>query len=71
MPEIVRGIIARKKFVYLCTNALLLARKIDDYEPSPYLTFSIHLDGNRERQRAAADDDLGDVTPYQLVAGRR
>ena len=48
MPEIVRGIIARKKFVYLCTNALLLARKIDDYEPSPYLTFSIHLDGDRE-----------------------
>ena len=42
-------IVARKKFVYLCTNALLLARKIDDYEPSPYLTFSIHLDGNRER----------------------
>jgi hopanoid biosynthesis associated radical SAM protein HpnH len=49
MPEIIRGIVARKKFVYLCTNALLLARKIDDYEPSPYLTFSVHLDGNRER----------------------
>ena len=49
MPEIVRGIVARKKFVYLCTNALLVSRKIDDYEPSPYLTFSIHLDGNRER----------------------
>ena len=49
LPAIVRGIVARKKFVYLCTNALLLSRKIDDYEPSPYLTFSIHLDGNRER----------------------
>jgi hopanoid biosynthesis associated radical SAM protein HpnH len=49
MPEIVRGIIARKKFVYLCTNALLLKKRIKDYEPSPYLTFSIHLDGNRER----------------------
>src|SRR5690606_34660685 len=47
MPEIVRGIIARKKFVYLCTNALLLEQKIDDYEPSPYFTWSIHLDGNR------------------------
>ena len=53
MPEIVGGIIARKKFVYLCTNALLLTRKIDDYEPSPYLTFSIHLDGNRERHDAS------------------
>jgi len=49
MPEIVRGIVARRKFVYLCTNAILLARHIEDYTPSPYLTFSIHLDGNRER----------------------
>ncbi|KAF3977213.1 MAG: adenosyl-hopene transferase HpnH [Methylococcales symbiont of Iophon sp. n. MRB-2018] len=49
MPEIVKGIIERKKFVYLCTNALLLKKKIKDYTPSPYLTFSIHLDGNKER----------------------
>lgn len=49
MPEIVAGIIARKKFVYLCTNGLLLRKRINDYTPSPYLTFSIHLDGNRER----------------------
>jgi len=49
MPAIVAGIIARKKFVYLCTNALLLEKKLDDYQPSPYLTFSIHLDGLRER----------------------
>ncbi|HEX3846410.1 MAG TPA: adenosyl-hopene transferase HpnH, partial [Steroidobacteraceae bacterium] len=49
MPEIVRGIVARKRFVYLCTNAILLARHIEEYSPSPYLTFSIHLDGNRER----------------------
>ena len=53
MPEIVRGIIARRKFVYLCTNALLLRKRMDDYEPSPYLTFSIHLDGNRERHDAS------------------
>jgi hopanoid biosynthesis associated radical SAM protein HpnH len=49
MPAIVRGIIARKKFVYLCTNALLLKRKMGDYEPSPYFTWSVHLDGNRAR----------------------
>ena len=49
MPQIVEGIIARKKFVYLCTNALLLRKRIDDYKPSPYLTFSIHLDGNKHR----------------------
>jgi len=49
MPQIVAGIVARKKFVYLCTNAILLAKHIDEYTPSPYLTFSVHLDGNRER----------------------
>lgn len=45
---IVEGIIARKKFVYLCTNALLVKKKIDAFKPSPYLTFSIHLDGLQE-----------------------
>jgi len=49
MPQIVAGIVARRKFVYLCTNAILLAKHIDDYRPSPYLTLSIHLDGDRER----------------------
>jgi hopanoid biosynthesis associated radical SAM protein HpnH len=49
MPELVAGIVARRKFVYLCTNAILLAKHIDEYRPSPYLTFSIHLDGSRER----------------------
>ena len=49
MPQIVAGIVARRKFVYLCTNAILLARHIDEYRPSPYLTLSLHLDGNRER----------------------
>ena len=53
MPEIVRGFIQRKKFVYLCTNALLLSRHMDDYTPSPYLTFSVHLDGNRDRHDAS------------------
>jgi len=48
MPQIVEGIIARKKFVYVCTNALLLEKKLDDYTPSPYLSFSVHLDGPRE-----------------------
>jgi len=49
MAQIVKGYVERKKFVYLCTNALLLDRKMDEYTPSPYLTFSIHLDGNKER----------------------
>jgi hopanoid biosynthesis associated radical SAM protein HpnH len=48
MSKIVQGYIAKKKFVILCTNALLLKKKIDDYTPSPYFTWSIHLDGDRE-----------------------
>jgi hopanoid biosynthesis associated radical SAM protein HpnH len=48
MPQIVRGLIKQKRYVYLCTNALLLEKKMDEYEPSPYLTLSVHLDGGRE-----------------------
>jgi hopanoid biosynthesis associated radical SAM protein HpnH len=46
--EIVAGIVARKKFVSLCTNALLLEKKLHLFEPSPYLFFSVHLDGLKE-----------------------
>ncbi len=49
MPQIVEALVKRKKFVYLCTNAILLDKRMDDYTPSPYLTFSVHLDGNRAR----------------------
>ena len=48
MPKIVKGFMAKKKFVILCTNALLLKKKIDDYEPSPFFTWSIHLDGDKQ-----------------------
>ena len=54
MPEIVSGLIKRKKFVYLCTNGLLAKTRIKDYTPSPYLTLSIHLDGDRQRHDALA-----------------
>lgn len=47
MPAIVKGILARKKFVYLCTNALLLEKKMDDYEPNPYFSWDVHLDGDK------------------------
>src|SRR3984893_7520912 len=48
IAQIVEGIIARKKFVYLCTNALLMEKKIDLFEPSPYFVWSVHLDGDKE-----------------------
>ena len=45
IDQIVEGIIGRKKFVYLCTNGLLLEKKMHLFKPSKYLTFSVHLDG--------------------------
>ena len=54
MDRIVAGLVHRKRFVYLCTNGLLLGKRLDDYHPSPYLTFSVHLDGGRERHDALA-----------------
>ena len=44
IDQIVKGIVARKKFVYLCTNALLMEKKLHLFSPTPYLTFSVHLD---------------------------
>jgi len=46
--EMVAELIKRKRYVYLCTNALLLEKKLDLFTPSKFLTFSIHLDGERE-----------------------
>jgi hopanoid biosynthesis associated radical SAM protein HpnH len=46
--EIVAGLVARKKYVYMCTNALLLKEKLHLFKPSKYLSFSVHLDGERE-----------------------
>jgi hopanoid biosynthesis associated radical SAM protein HpnH len=57
IKEIVEGLVARKKFVYLCTNALLLKKKIDQFTPSPYLTFSIHLDGLKEEHDHAVSQE--------------
>lgn len=53
--EIVAGIVARKKFVSLCTNALLLEKKLDLFTPSPFLFFSVHLDGLEEEHDRAVD----------------
>ncbi len=57
--EIVKGIIDRKKFVYLCTNALMLEKRLHLFKPTPYLTFSVHLDGlEDEHDKAVAQDGV-------------
>src|SRR3954471_12912687 len=48
IAEIVEGLVARKKYIYFCTNALLLKEKLHLFKPSKYLPFSVHVDGQRE-----------------------
>jgi hopanoid biosynthesis associated radical SAM protein HpnH len=50
IERLVEGLVARKKYVYLCTNALLLKEKLEQgrFKPSKYLTFSVHMDGDEE-----------------------
>ncbi|MEE8293295.1 MAG: adenosyl-hopene transferase HpnH [Kiloniellales bacterium] len=55
--QIVAELVRRKRFVYLCTNALLLEKKLHLFEPSDYLTFSIHLDGLEEEHDQAVDQE--------------
>jgi len=57
IDRIVAGLALRKKYIYLCTNAILLEEKLDRFTPSKYLTFSVHLDGLREEHDAAVCRD--------------
>jgi len=57
IKQIVDGIIERKKFVYLCTNALLLEKRLHLFKPTPYLTFSVHLDGLEHHHDRAVDQE--------------
>ncbi|KPF75265.1 radical SAM protein [alpha proteobacterium AAP81b] len=62
MPRIVKGYLAKKKFVILCTNALLLKKKIDDYQPHAGFTWSIHLDGDRKmHDKSVCQDGVYDT----------
>lgn len=55
--EMVDELVKRKRFVYLCTNAVLLRRKIDKFKPSPYFSFVVHVDGLQERHDLAVARD--------------
>ena len=57
IDKIVEGLVARKKYVYLCTNALLLKRKLDFFQPTKFLTFSVHMDGLEPEHDAAVCRD--------------
>jgi hopanoid biosynthesis associated radical SAM protein HpnH len=55
IDRIVAELVKRKKFVYLCTNALLMEKNLHRFTPSKYLTFSVHLDGLEEHHDRAVD----------------
>jgi hopanoid biosynthesis associated radical SAM protein HpnH len=68
---IVKGIVARKKFVSLCTNALLLEKKLHLFEPSPYLFFSVHLDGLKEHHdKSVSQEGVFDRAVSAIQAAR-
>jgi len=68
---IVKGIVARKKFVSLCTNALLLEKKLGEFEPSPYLFFSVHLDGLKEHHdRSVSQEGVFDRAVSAIKAAK-
>ena len=78
-PEIdrlVRELVARKKYVYLCTNAILLKEKLDLFTPSKYLSFSVHMDGLRDEHdeavcRDGVYDEAVDAIRAALARGFR
>jgi hopanoid biosynthesis associated radical SAM protein HpnH len=49
IDKLAAELIKRKKFVYLCTNAILMERKLEQFRPSPYFAWAVHIDGMRER----------------------
>jgi hopanoid biosynthesis associated radical SAM protein HpnH len=57
IDEIVRQLVKRKKFVYLCTNAILMEKKLDKFEPSPYFAWAVHVDGLKERHDESVSRD--------------
>ena len=72
IDEIVAGLVARKKYVYLCTNALKLEEALSRFRPSKYLAFSVHLDGPREEHDAAVcREGVYDIAVRAIQAARR
>ena len=72
MPEIVARILERKKFVYLCTNALLLEKKMGDYKPNPYFSWDVHLDGDKAmHDKAVSQDGVYDKAVAAIKEAKR
>ena len=72
ITEVVEGIIARRKYVIVCTNALLLEKKIEQFEPNKYFSWSIHLDGDQEdHDRSVCQDGVYDRAVAAIARAKR
>jgi hopanoid biosynthesis associated radical SAM protein HpnH len=72
IDTIVGELVKRKKFVYLCTNALLMERKMDKFQPSPYFAWAVHMDGLRERHdKTVCRDGVFDKAVEAIRAAKR
>ncbi len=63
IDEIVAGLVERRKYIYLCTNALKLKESLSKFKPSKYLSFSVHMDGPREEH----DHAVGREGTYDIA----
>ena len=72
IADIVNALVERKRFVYLCTNAILMEKKLDLFQPSPYFSFSVHIDGLRERHdESVCRDGVFDKAISAIKAAKR
>src|SRR5947207_3921434 len=72
IDAIVAGIVARRKFVYLCTNALLLQKRLGLFKPSPYFVWSVHLDGDKEmHDRSVCEDGVYERAVLAIQAAKQ
>jgi hopanoid biosynthesis associated radical SAM protein HpnH len=62
IDQIARELVKRKRFVYLCTNAILMTKRLHEFEPSPYFAWAVHVDGLREdHDRSVCEEGVFDV----------
>ena len=57
IDRMTQELLDRGRFVYLCTNALLLERKLDRFTPHPRFSWVVHIDGLRERHDESVSRD--------------
>jgi hopanoid biosynthesis associated radical SAM protein HpnH len=71
MDQIAAGLVARRKYIYLCTNALKLEESLPKFKPSKYLSFSVHMDGpKKEHDHAVCRDGTFDIAVAAIRAAR-